>query len=94
MLKIRLQDQFVQHGDTSTNTNSKCSLYKLVNGGHDFENYLISLPKCYYVQILKLRSGTHKLPVVRGRYASIAREYGFCDLCYVDISGDEYPLLV
>jgi len=93
VVKIRLQDQFVQHAETATNTNSKCSLYKLVKNNHDFENYLISLPKCYYIPILKLRSGNHKLPVVRGRYASIPREHRFCDLCSVDVLGDEYHFL-
>ena len=44
---------------------------------------LISLSKCYYFPILKLRSGTHKLPVVRERCASIDREQRFCDLCNV-----------
>ena len=61
---------------------------------YTFAKYLVSLPKCYYTPILKLRSGNHKLPVARGRYTNIVREHRYCDLCDRNILGDEYHCFV
>ena len=74
-VKARLQAQFVQRTDNPINVNSKCFLYKDIKQDHKFEDYLVNLPRCFYVPILKLRSCNHRLPVERGRYSNIPREW-------------------
>ena len=93
-VKARLQDQFAQRTDNLINVNSKCFLYKDIKQDHKFEDYLVNLPRCFYVPILKLRSCNHRLPVERGRYSNIPRERRYCDLCNENIIGDEYHFVL
>ena len=93
-VKVRLQDQFVQRTDNLINVDSKCFLYKDIKQDHKFEDYLVNLPRCFYVPILKLRSCNYRLPVERGRYSNIPRERQYCDLCNENIIGDKYHFVL
>ena len=73
-----------------TNVNSKSFLYKDIKQHHKFENYLVNLPRCCYVPILKLRSCNHRLPMEGGWYSNIPKELWYCDLCDENIIGDDY----
>ena len=48
-IKTRLQDQLVQEGETLSNNNNKCFLYRTIKQDHKMESYLVNLPKCFYV---------------------------------------------
>ena len=80
--------------DNMITAKSKCFLYKNIKQDHIFKDYLVNLPRCFYVPIRKLRICNHKLPIGRGRYSNIPRERRYCDLCNENISGDEYPFVL
>ena len=51
----------MQRIDNLIKVNSKCFIYKNTKQDHKFEDYLVNLPRCFYVPILKLRSCNHRL---------------------------------
>ena len=92
--KSRLQDQFIQETDHSIDTNCRCFLNKHINKSQKLKNYLISMPRCVYLPILKLQSCNHKLAIERGRCSNIPREHRYCYLRNQNMVRDEYHLVL
>ena len=68
----------------------KCTLYKHIKTDFKLELYLLRLSCDTYRYIVKLRYSNHKLAIKMGRYSGINRNLRYCDLCGLDILGDEY----
>ena len=85
-----LQDQFVQEWTGTVDAGRKCTLYKHIKTDFKLEPYLLRLSCDTYRYIVKLRCSNHKLAIETGRYSGIDRNLRYCDLCALDILGDEY----
>ena len=91
--KRRLKDQFIQKWDNDVKTNEKCLTYRIFKHDLKFENYLDILPQQYRTPFSKFRLCNHQLPVEKGRYKKIPRQYRVCTLCNRNCLGDEFPFL-
>ena len=87
-----LRGQFVQEWAGIVDAGRKCTLFKHIKTDLklEFEPYLLRLPCDTYRYIVKLTSSNHKLAIETGRYSGIDRNLRYCDLCALDILGDEY----
>ena len=92
IIKKRLQDQFLQDLRANIEESSKCMLYREIKADFQLERYLIDIPWKYSRYILKLRLCNHKLSIETGRYSRIVRNQRICELCSMDLIGDEYHL--
>ena len=73
---------------------TKCTLYKDFKSEFGFEDYLLHAPYQYITYIIKFRLCNHKLPVERGRYLNIIRSERTCDVCDMNVLGDEYHYIM
>ena len=69
---------------------SKCFLYKHFKPDFGFEKYLLDAPFQFVRYIIKYRLSNHKLPVEKGRYTDLERSERICDICDMNVLGDEY----
>ena len=55
-----------------------------------FERYLVDLPLNLALSLCHFRCSNHKLPVEKGRLYNIERRLRTCDLCHLNVLGDEF----
>ena len=72
----------------------KCLLYKTIKVEYSMESYLLHLPRSLSVFICKLRTTNTKLAIEKGRYNGTPRHERFCDLCGLNLMGDEYHFVM
>ena len=90
MVKKNLIDQYYQERNSSLGNSSKGRNYRLFNGDHNFENYLLKLPKQLYINFARLRTGHHRFPCETGIYQE--RKCRLCDKN--NIGGELHYLLI
>ena len=89
-----LQDLFITKWYSDMELSTKCILYKDFKPEFGFENYLLHAPYQFTTCITKFRLSNHKLPVERGRYLNIIRSERTCDVCDMNVLGDEYHYIM
>ena len=89
-VKRVLHDQFVQRWRSIVNDTSKCILYRSYKENFVFEKYLVFLPTLYCKAVCKLRTSNHKLTIETGRYIGTPRNQRYCNMCDMNVVGDEY----
>ena len=92
LLKNTLQAQFVQEWNSEMDLSSKCTLYKHLKAEFKLEPYLLKLSRDVFRYIVKFRCSNHKLATETGRYSGTDRNLRYCDMCNLDVLGDEYHL--
>ena len=90
LLKHTLQAQFAQEWHSEMDLSRKCTLYRHVKTEFKLEPYLLKLSRDVFRYIVKLRCSNHKLAIETGRYYGIDRNLRYCDMCNLDVLGDEY----
>ena len=55
-----------------------------------FENYLVKFPKAIYKPLIKYRTLNNKRPVEKCHYENIIRNQRICQICILELVGDEY----
>ena len=90
LLKNTLQAQFVQEWNSEMDLSSKCTLYEHLKAEFKLEPYLLKLFRDVFRYIVKFRCSNHKLAIETGRYSGIDRNLRYCDMCNLDVLGDEY----
>ena len=93
LLKSTLQAQFVQEWNSEMDLSGKCALYKHLKTEFKLEPYLLKLSRDVFRYIVKFRCSNHKLAIETGRYSGIDRNLRYCDMCNLDVLGDEYHIL-
>ena len=87
-----MQAQFVQEWNSEMDLSRKCTLYKNVKTEFKLEPYLLKLSRDVFRYIIKLRCSNYKLGIETGRYYGIDRNLRYCDMCNLDVLGDEYHI--
>ena len=93
LVKQRLRDQFLQAWHQSINEQNSCITYRIFKESFCFEDYLLSLPPVFRLDLCKFRLSCHKLPIQTQRYINIPREERLCPLCDLNEIGDEFHYL-
>ena len=88
-----LQDQFIQTWHYQLEISTKALNYKLFKNVFCFEEYLSILPYSASLQLCKLRTSNHKLPIETGRYTNTPRGERTCTLCHQNL-GDEFHFIL
>ena len=88
-----LFDVHIQEWNAKADCSSKAKSYFEFKTEFEFENYLITLPKNFYLPLIKFRTGNHKLPVETGRWENIPHNDRKCNLCELNQVGDEIHLI-
>ena len=65
-------------------------MYRHVKTEFKLEPYLLKLSRDVFRYIVKLRCSNHKLAIETGRCYGIDRTLRYCDMCNLDVLGDEY----
>ncbi|MEW8546068.1 MAG: reverse transcriptase family protein [Candidatus Thiodiazotropha sp.] len=89
-----LKDLFVQDWNSKMNTSSKSRNYNIFKHDQIFESYLITLPRYFYLPMIKFRTANHKLPIETGRWENISLQERKCVLCDKNDIGDELHYLL
>ena len=84
-----LQDQFIHSWYTNIDTNETFYNYRLYKNNFGFEKYLITLPTCAAIKLIRFRTQNHKLPIQKGRFENIPRNERKCTKCTDNDLGDE-----
>ena len=90
--KNRLVDVFKQEWKVSVEQCRKCILYKYIKTTFKFEQYLTKIPWSLCKYLVKFRTCNHKLTIETGRYNNIEINQRTCDICNMNLLGDEYHL--
>ena len=94
LVKLILCDQFIQNWHSQLQQSSKGNNYSVFKETCQFENYLKLLPRALYLNIFRLRTTNHRLPIEIGRWQSIALNERKCKLCDLNELGDEFHYLL
>ena len=94
LIKRKLQDQYLQSWNSKMNESAKCLNYRLYKQSFEFENYLDILPMHLAKFLCKFRCCNHKLPIEEGRFFGIDRADRICNLCNMNVLGDEFHYLL
>ena len=77
--------------ELSEMSQGKLRTYCIVKPSLNFENYLNVIENCNYRSaVTKLRISAHNLPVESGRYKKIPLVNRTCNLCNLNLVGDEF----
>ena len=90
LVNCRLRDQFIQNWHSTLDNTSKCLNYRIYKQEFAIENYFHILSPDLANILCKFRSVNHKLPIEKGRYQNIERNLRTCNLCSVNVLGDEF----
>ena len=85
-----MQAQFVQEWHSEMDLSRKCTLYRHVKTEFKLEPYLLKRSRDVFRYIVKIRCSNHKMAIETGRYYGIDRNLRYCDMCNLDVLGDEY----
>ena len=89
-LELRLRDIDKQNWHGEVQENSQCVIYRIFKENLEFEPYLTQLSDNDRINLCKFRCSSHRLPCVTGRYANIPRSERICNLCNLNVMGDEF----
>ena len=89
-IKPILIDQFLQNWRSEMGKSSKGTNYNIIKDNISLENYFTSLPTNLYLNLVRFRTGNHKLPVETGRWNDTDHQERKCLLCTKDTVGDEF----
>ena len=92
-IQQRLRDIDLQSWQCEVDNNSLCLNYKVFKSSLNMEKYLLKLNPIDRISLSKFRCSSHRLPVIAGRYLqeNMSR---FCNLCELNVVGDEYHYLL
>lgn len=93
LVKKILTDQYMQGWHSKSFQSSRAVTYFSFKQDYVLERYFILLPRKAYLQIFKIRTNNHKLPVETGRWEDIEISERKCSLCNLNDIGDEYHYL-
>ena len=89
-----LKDLVIQDWYAKLNQSSKGRTYSLFKENVDFESYLTTLPKRFYIPLIKFRTANFKLPIETGRWENVNIEDRKCMLCDKNDLGDDFHYLL
>ena len=89
-----LESQYKQAWQDSLEQSSKCSNYKIYKTKHKFEKYLILLPPRLLQKLICFRLCNNRLPIETGRWRGTDHNLRKCNLCYLNLVGDEFHYLL
>ena len=89
-IKPILIDQFLQIWRSEMGKSNKGTNYNIIKDNISLENYFTSLPTNLYLNLVRFRTGNHKLPVETGRWNDTDHQERKCLLCTKDTIGDEF----
>ena len=89
-----LESQSKQAWQNSLEQSSKCSNYKMYKTEHKFEKYLTLFPPRLLQKIICFRLCNSRLPIETGRWRGIDNSLRKCNLCNLNLIGDEFHYLL
>ena len=92
-IKLRMSDMYRQEWSENIFKSNKCIMYRIIKNEPVFEEYLLNNSIKNRIIMCKFRLGNHKLPIVKGRFLNIAKEERVCNLCNLNLIGDEFHYL-
>ena len=93
-VKQNLQDQFIQSWRTNLTMSSKGKNYNVYKDSIQLEPYILALPYKLYINMIRFRTGNHKLPIEIGRWNNVDIDDRKCNLCTSNSIGDEFHYLL
>ena len=94
MVKQTLIDQFFQKWRSDLNNSSKGVQFNSFKDTIELETYFKILPQNLYINMVRFRTGNHKMPIETGRWLNIELSSRKCELCDKDTIGDEFHYLL
>ena len=92
-VKQILIDQHMQDWYSKSAQSSRSLIYFSFKQDFSLERYFILLPRKLYLQLFRIRTSNHKLPIETGRWDDIEIGDRRCPLCATNDIGDEYHYL-
>ena len=92
-LKQRLIDQFCQGLFAEMENYSRGKFYATIKNSLCIEKYLLNLNIPDRIVLCRFRCSNFKIPVETGRWSNIPRNERICNLCDMNVVGDEYHYL-
>ena len=90
-----LESQYKKVWQDSLEQSSKCSNYKIYKNEHKLENkYLTLLPPRLLQKLFYFRLSNKRLPIETGRWRGIDHNLRKCNLCNLNLIGDEFHYLL
>ena len=89
VLKQIFLSQFIQNWHSDLTKSNKGKNYSIFKESIELEHYFTILPKHLYINMVRFRTGNHKLPVETGRWNNIEYRERKCLLCEKQSVGDE-----
>ena len=89
-IKQILIDQYLQQWRSNLGNSHKGRNYNILKDNIALENYFKILPNNLYLNLVRFRTGNHKLPVETGRWNNIEYNERKCSLCTTSAIGDEF----
>lgn len=93
-IKQNLQDQFHQNWRANLTRSSKGKNYNVFKDSIQFEPYITALPYKLYINMIRFRTGNHKMPIEIGRWNNVDIDDRKCHLCTTNSIGDEFHYLL
>lgn len=93
-IKQILIDQYKQNWHESLQNSTKGITYSLFKHDMSLEKYFLTLPRKYFLPMIKFRLSNHYLPVETGRWNSTDISERKCSLCHLNDTGDEIHYLL
>lgn len=93
-IKQNLQDQFNQNWRANLTRSSKGKNYNVFKDSIQFEPYITALPYELYINMIRFRTGNHKMPIEIGRWNNVDIDDRKCHLCTTNSIGDEFHYLL
>ena len=94
LVKQTLIDQFFQKWRSDLNNSSKGVQFNSFKDTIELETYFKILPQNLYINMVRFRTGNHKMPIETGRWLNIELSNRKCELCDKDTIGDEFHYLL
>ena len=93
-IKQNLQDQFIQRWRSDLTMSSKGKNFHVFKDSIQLESYFTTLPRNLYINMVRFRTGNHKMPIEVGRWNNIDIDDRKCNLCTTNSIGDEFHYLL
>ena len=94
LIKRTLFDQFLQTWRSNLNNSTKGRNYNVIKDNICIEHYFRILPENLYINMVRFRTGNHKLPIETGRWNNIEYEDRKCTLCDKNTIGNEFQYVL
>ena len=73
---------------------SKGKNYNVYKDSIQLEPYILALPYKLYINMIRFRTGNHKLPIEIGRWNNVDIDDRKCNLCTSNLIGNEFHYLL